>query len=74
MNYRMTHIYDISGMSSDNCRSKVEKALNTINAVEASVTLNPPIAKITMKEHILTREFQKKLKAIGDYKIAMGNL
>ena len=70
----MTHTYDISGMTCDDCRSKVEKALNTIDGIKASVILNPPVAKITMKEHILTKVFQKALTGIGDYKITMGNL
>jgi Cu2+-exporting ATPase len=70
----MIHTYDISGMSCDDCRLKVIKALNTIDDIEVSVTLNPPVAKITMERHILTKVFQRALTAIGNYKISMGNL
>jgi Cu+-exporting ATPase len=65
----MTHTYTITGMSCDGCRSKVEKTLNTIEAVEASVTLDPPIAIITMDKHISIFQFQKALYSVGKYTI-----
>ena len=50
----MIHTYSITGMTCDGCRSKVEKALNTIDGIEAKVSLSPPVAIITMDKHIPT--------------------
>ena len=67
----MKHTYKITGMSCDGCRSKVEKTLNTIEGVDAQVTLSPPQATISMKEHIPTETMQKALGAVGNYGIEM---
>ena len=69
----MTHKYTISGMSCDGCRSKVEKALNTIDGVEATVSLDPPIATIAMKKPIQTTQFQEVLSVVGKYTITVFN-
>ena len=69
----MIHTYSITGMTCDGCRSKVEKALNTIEGVEAKVALNPPIATITMEKHIPTTQLQEALTAVGKYTIEMNN-
>ncbi|RWX00825.1 heavy metal translocating P-type ATPase [Flavobacterium cerinum] len=69
----MKHTYSITGMSCDGCRTKVEKALNAVEGIEASVSLHPPVAVITMKEHIPTEKLQEVLTAIGNYKIQMGD-
>lgn len=60
-------------MTCDGCRSKVEKTLNAIEGVEASVSLNPPIATITMEKHIPTTQLQEALTAVGKYIIEMTN-
>jgi P-type Cu+ transporter len=67
----MKHTYKITGMSCDGCRAKVEKTLNTIEGVDAQVTLSPPQATISMKEHIPTETMQKALGAVGHYGIEM---
>ena len=67
----MIHTYSITGMTCDGCRSKVEKTLNTIEGVEAKVSLNPPIAIITMEKHIETTQLQEVLTAVGKYTIEM---
>ncbi|WP_264553572.1 heavy metal translocating P-type ATPase [Flavobacterium sp. N2038] len=67
----MTHQYIISGMSCDGCRKKVEKTLNTIEGIQAEVTLNPPLATITMEKHVATEKFQEVLAAAGKYTIEM---
>ncbi|HKX87310.1 MAG TPA: heavy metal translocating P-type ATPase [Flavobacterium sp.] len=67
----MIHTYNITGMTCDGCRAKVEKALNTIEGIEAKVTLHPPIATITMEKHIPTTQLQQALAAVGKYTIAM---
>jgi Cu+-exporting ATPase len=69
----MTHTYNITGMTCDGCRTKVEKTLNAIDGVEAKVSLNPPIATITMEKHIPTAQFQEALTAVGKYTIEMTN-
>jgi len=69
----MIHTYNITGMTCDGCRTKVEKTLNAIDGVEAKVSLNPPIATITMEKHIPTTHLQEALTAVGKYTIEMTN-
>lgn len=69
----MIHTYSITGMTCDGCRTKVEKALNTIEGIEAKVSLNPPLASITMEKHIPTEKLQEALTAVGKYTIEMSN-
>lgn len=69
----MTHQYTISGMSCDGCRTKVEKTLNTIEGIQAEVTLNPPLATITMDKHVPTEKFQEALNEAGKYTIEMAS-
>ena len=38
--------YTIGGMMCDHCRMHVEKALNSVPGVTATVTLNPPVATV----------------------------
>ena len=60
-------------MTCDGCRAKVEKTLNTIEGIEAKVSLNPPVATITMEKHIPTEKLQEALIAVGKYTIEMSN-
>ena len=69
----MIHTYTITGMTCDGCRTKVEKALNAMEGIEAKVTLNPPTATITMVNHISTEKLQEVLTAAGKYTIEMTN-
>lgn len=69
----MAHTYIISGMTCDGCRAKVEKTLNTIEGIEAKVSLNPPVATITMEKHIPTEKLQEALIAVGKYTIEVSN-
>jgi len=66
----MTHNYIITGMSCDGCRTKVEKALNEIDGVEATVSFDPPVATITIEKHVPIFKFQKALYAAGNYIIS----
>lgn len=66
----MTHKYTITGMSCNGCKSKVEKALNGISDVQATVTLDTNAATITMEKHIPTSKFQEVLSAVGKYTIS----
>jgi len=56
-------------MSCNGCRTKVENTLNAIEGVSAVVTLSPPLAVITMENHISTKKFQDSLSAVGNYTI-----
>ena len=66
----MTQQYTITGMSCNGCKSKVEKALNGINDVEATVFLETKSATISMEKHIPTSKFQEVLSAVGNYTIS----
>jgi P-type Cu+ transporter len=65
----MTHTYKLSGMSCDGCRTKVEKTLNQMEGLSAKVTLNPPMATITMQQQINTDKLQIALSKAGNYVI-----
>ncbi|MFE3869966.1 heavy metal translocating P-type ATPase [Flavobacterium sp. ZS1P70] len=70
----MIHTYTITGMSCDGCRSKVEKTLNAVDGVHATVTLDPPVATITMEKHIPVKQLQVVLTAAGKYNITEATL
>ncbi len=65
----MKHSYEITGMSCNGCRTSVEKALNTIDGIDTVVTLEPPVATITMEKHVPIEQLQKALSAVGNYSI-----
>lgn len=67
----MIHSYQITGMSCNGCRLSVEKALNTIDGIEATVSLNPPIATVTMQDHIRTERLQEALTEAGNYTLSI---
>ena len=69
----MTHTYTLSGMTCDGCRTKVEKTLNAVQGVKANVTLDPPMATITMEKHIATEHLQEALTVVGKYTIEMAH-
>jgi Cu2+-exporting ATPase len=69
----MKHTYQISGMSCQGCSKKVELALNGINEISAVVTLVPPVAVITMDQHVPIETLQEALSKAGDYKILMAD-
>lgn len=58
-------------MTCNGCRSSVEKTLNSIAGVEATVSLDPPIATLIMKEHIPLVQLQETLSKAGKYSISM---
>lgn len=60
-------------MTCNGCRAKVEKTLNSIEGIEAKVSLNPSIATITMEKHIPTLQLQEALSVVGNYSIEMTN-
>ena len=56
-------------MTCNGCRTKVEKTLNAIEGIEAQVTLDPPMAVITMDKHVPTAQLQDSLSKAGKYTI-----
>ena len=66
----MKHLYTITGMTCNGCRSSVEKALNAIEGVQAEVTLDPPVATIISSEHISLEKLQEGLSSSGKYRIS----
>src|SRR3954467_11198752 len=66
----MEHTYNITGMSCNGCRTKVEKALNNLDGVEAGVSLDPPMAKIPTEKPVAVFKLQKALYAVGNYTIS----
>ena len=62
----MKHIYNITGMTCNGCRSHVEKTLQEVSGVEkAAVSLENKEAEITMEKHIPIEVFQQALKDDG---------
>ena len=48
----MKHTYLVTGMSCNGCRTRVEKALNTVDGASVNVTLDPPLATVTADKEI----------------------
>ena len=70
----MENTYRISGMSCNGCRTKVEKALNEIDGIDAEVTLDPPIAFVHSNFLIPIKQLQETLSKAGNYTIETPNL
>ncbi|MGB1311562.1 MAG: heavy metal translocating P-type ATPase, partial [Leucothrix sp.] len=66
----MKHNYKISGMTCNGCRSAVENALNSIDGINAVVSL-PDHAEVEMDSHITTEAMQEALNNAGNYWIEM---
>lgn len=69
----MENTYRISGMSCNGCRTKVEKALNEIDGIDAEVTLDPPIAFVHSNFLIPIKQLQETLSKAGNYTIETPN-
>ena len=61
--------FKVEGMMCNHCRIHVEKALNSMEGVHATVTLNPPVAAVELSEGEKTLdELQAVVTAqAGDY-------
>lgn len=66
--------YRIEGMMCQHCQARVEKALNSIEGVHASVSLNPPIAVIEFDEEVIPLDRLQELLTEDDYKIYESDL
>jgi len=66
----MKHQYKIKRLHCAACVAKVQDALRQLPQIEsASVTLNPPRADVTMREHVGVQELNRALKRAGDYSL-----
>ena len=66
----MKYEFKIEGMMCGHCRAHVEKALNTIEGVKATVTLEPPVATIESDHELRLEDLQQTItEEAGDYKI-----
>ena len=64
--------YKVEGMMCNHCRMHVEKALNNLEGIRATVTLDPPVATIefTDGKSYTLEELQAQItKEAGDYQI-----
>lgn len=65
-------VYKVEGMMCNHCRMHVEKALNSLEGIRATVTLDPPAATIefTDGKSYTLEELQAQItKEAGDYQI-----
>lgn len=66
----MKKVFKVEGMACGHCRMQVEKALNAVPGVSATVTLDPPVATVEFAgEEKPMQELQKSLSDAGDYKL-----
>lgn len=66
----MKYEFKIEGMMCGHCRAHVEKALNTIEGVKATVTLEPPVAILESDRELELEDLQRVItEEAGDYKI-----
>ena len=66
----MKQTFKVSGMMCNHCRQHVEKALNKLEGVNATVTLDPPAATVefTGGKRYTLEELQKQVsEEAGDY-------
>jgi len=63
--------FSVSGMHCDHCRASVERALNSVEGVRATVVLSPPVATVEFAgaERAIA-ELQAALSRAGDYTLA----
>ena len=67
----MKQEFKVEGMMCDHCRMHVEKALNSMEGVKATVTLNPPTAVIEADREFSVEELQNVItEKAGDYTIS----
>ncbi len=59
------HIYDITGMTCNGCRSMVERKLNEIPDATVQVDLAHATAEISSVQHIALEDLQSKLDELG---------
>ena len=67
---KMKKEFKVDGMMCNHCRTHVENALNSMEGVSATVTLDPPVATVEADREISTAELQSVIsEKAGDYTI-----
>ena len=67
---RIMKKYQVEGMMCNHCRMHVEKALNALEGVSASVTLDPPVASVEFTGRTYSdEELQRAVAEAGDYRL-----
>ena len=62
--------FQVEGMMCNHCRMHVEKALNKVEGVQATVTLNPPVATVEFLNGEVSKDtLQKALDEAGEYRL-----
>ena len=63
--------FRVEGMMCDHCRAHVEKALNSVAGVSASVTLSPPVAAVVFAGDTVPVETLQRAgdELAGDYRL-----
>lgn len=64
--------YTVAGMMCKHCAARVERALNSMDGIQATVTLDPPVASVTFTAGPLSVEDLQKVltEKAGDYQIS----
>ncbi len=68
---KVTRTYKVAGMMCKHCVGRVERALNSIDGIQATVTLEPPVATVIFdNQPLLLEELQQIItEKAGDYQI-----
>ena len=70
----MKQTFKVSGMMCNHCRMHVEKALNQLEGVNATVTLDPPVATVEFtgdKSYTLAELQQQVTDEAGEYTLSV---
>ena len=68
---KVTRTYKVAGMMCKHCVGRVERALNSIDGIQATVTLEPPVAIVIFDNQPLSMEELQRIitEKAGDYQI-----
>ena len=68
---KVTRTYKVAGMMCKHCVGRVERALNSIDGIQATVTLEPPVATVIFDNQPLSMEELQRIitEKAGDYQI-----
>ena len=68
---KVTRTYKVAGMMCKHCVGRVERALNSIDGIQATVTLEPPVATVIFDNQPLSLEELQQIitEKAGDYQI-----
>ncbi len=68
---KVTRTYKVAGMMCKHCVGRVERALNSIDGIQATVTLEPPVVTVIFDNQPLSMEELQQIitEKAGDYQI-----